>query len=337
MKNILVTGGAGFIGSNFIRHIYHKYPEYNIINLDKLTYAGNCINLTDISQSNRYTFVKGDICDPKLADDLMQCAHMVVNFAAESHVDRSIIGAGEFVHTNAHGVYNLLNAARTHKVERFLQVSTDEVYGSLDTDEPAWTEDSPLAPRNPYSVTKASGDMMAQAFHVTYGFPVVITRASNNIGPFQYPEKRIPLFITNAIDDIPLPIYGLGEAIRDHLFVTDHCEAIDLVLHKGETGQAYNVGADNEADGLEVAQHILTLLDKPHDLINFVDDRPGHDLRYALNISKIRALGWDPLFNFETALAKTVSWYLKYQNWWRNIRSSDDFSNYYNKQYKTCA
>jgi len=337
MKNILVTGGAGFIGSNFIRHLHNTYPDYGIINLDKLTYAGNCHNLDDIAQSSRYTFVKGDICDPCLVGDVMQSVDMVVNFAAESHVDRSIMGAGEFVHTNAHGVYNLLDAARKNNVERFLQVSTDEVYGSLEPDEPAWTEEAPLAPRNPYAVTKASGDMMARAFHVTYDFPVVITRASNNVGPYQYPEKRIPLFITNAIDDVPLPVYGLGEAIRDHLYVTDHCEAIDLVLHKGVAGQAYNVGADNDANGLEIAQDILRLVNKPLDMITFVDDRPGHDLRYALDISKIQALGWKPKHNFEKAFEKTVSWYFAHQDWWRRIRSSDDFSMYYEKQYKTSA
>jgi dTDP-glucose 4,6-dehydratase len=258
----------------------------------------------------------------------------VVNFAAESHVDRSIMGAQEFMQANALGAYTLLDAARRHQVKRFLQVSTDEVYGSLAPDAAPWTETSPLAPRNPYSVSKAAGDLMARSFFVTYGMPVLITRAANNIGPCQYPEKRVPLFVTNAIDNLPLPVYGKGTAIRDHLFVSDHCEALDLVLHQGQPGEVYNVGADNDADGEELTKQILDLLGKPHSLIEYVVDRPGHDLRYALDCSKLRALGWQPRHDLKKGLAQTVDWYRANEAWWRKIKESWAFRAYYEKQYK---
>ena len=335
MKTMLVTGGAGFIGTNFIRHILTQYPDYRVINLDKLTYAGNLSNLQDLAENPRYDFITGDICDSNLVDALFSQGHIhfVVNFAAESHVDRSIMGAGEFLKTNAEGVYTLLQAARKHNIDRFLQVSTDEVYGSLGPTEKPWTERSPLQPRNPYSVTKASGDMMAQAFFHTYSMPIVITRASNNIGPYQYPEKRVPLFITHAIDDLPLPIYGTGLAVRDHLFVTDHCEAIDLVLHQGTPGQIYNVGAENEANGLDVTHAILQHLGKPPDLIAHIADRPGHDQRYALNTEKVQALGWVPKHTFTQALEKTINWYVENDSWWRQLKNSQGFKSYYQKQY----
>ncbi len=333
MKTILVTGGAGFIGSHFVRHILKSYKNYRIVNLDKLTYAGNLDNLRDVEAGDRYAFVQGDICNAELVNHLMQRIDMVVNFAAESHVDRSIMGAEEFMQSNALGVYTLLDAARRHGVARFLQVSTDEVYGTLGEDEPAWTEEAVLTPRNPYSVAKASGDMMARAFAITYGLPVVVTRASNNIGSFQYPEKRVPLFITNAIDDTSLPVYGQGGAVRDHLYVTDHCEAIDLVLHKGVDGEAYNVGGENEANGVEVTEKILELLEKPRDLIQYVKDRPGHDMRYSLDSSKIKALGWAPKHDFESALRLTAEWYAANETWWREIKESGGYQAYYQKQY----
>lgn len=333
MRTILVTGGAGFIGCNFVRYVLEKYENYQVVNLDKLTYAGNLDNLKDIEADSRYEFVEGDICNAELVDYLMQRVDMIANFAAESHVDRSIMGADAFMRSNALGVYTLLDAARRHHVERFLQVSTDEVYGSLQTDEPPWTEDSPIAPRNPYSVAKAAGDMMARSFAITYGFPVMVTRASNNIGPFQYPEKRVPLFVTNAMDDVPLPVYGKGGAVRDHLYVIDHCEAIDLVLHRGVEGEAYNVGAENEADGVEVTEKILELLEKPKSLIQYVKDRPGHDMRYALDSSKVRALGWRPKYSFEEAMRLTIEWYVANEAWWRKIKESAEYRAYYERQY----
>jgi dTDP-glucose 4,6-dehydratase len=334
VKTILVTGGAGFIGSHFVRHILKTYDDYHVINLDKLTYAGNLENLKDVVDNPRYEFVQGDIGNAELVDYLMQRVDYVTNFAAESHVDRSIMGAEDFMRSNALAVYTLLDAARRHDVARFLQVSTDEVYGSLADGEAPWTEASPLAPRNPYSVANAAGDMMAQSFAITYGMPVVITRASNNIGPFQYPEKRVPLFITNAIDNLSLPVYGDGSAVRDHLYVTDHCEAIDLVLHKGTAGEAYNVGGENEANGMEVVEKILDVLEKPKDLIKHVTDRPGHDMKYSLNAAKAMDLGWQPKHNFESALRLTAEWYVANEGWWRKIKEGDDYKAYYQRQYK---
>lgn len=333
MKTVLVTGGAGFIGSHFVRYVLETYDDYRVVNLDKLTYAGNLENLRDVEDHPRYEFVQGDICNVELVNHLMGRVDLVANFAAESHVDRSIMGAEEFLHSNALGVYTLLDAARRHGVERFLQVSTDEVYGTLAEGEAPWTEDAPLAPRNPYAVAKAAGDMMARAFAVTYGLPVVVTRASNNIGPFQYPEKRVPLFITNAIDNEPLPVYGDGKQVRDHLYVTDHCRAIDLVLHRGTAGEAYNVGGENEATGIEVTEKILELLEKPKGLIRHVKDRPGHDLRYSLDSSKIKGLGWRPEQDFEGALRLTVEWYEANEAWWRKIKESGGYQAYYQKQY----
>jgi dTDP-glucose 4,6-dehydratase len=330
-RTLLITGGCGFIGANFVRHILNRYPDYRVINLDKLTYAGNPANLADIADDERYRFVRGDITDADVVDSLVAEADCVVNFAAESHVDRSIFGSADFLHTNIDGTFVLLDAARRHGVERFHQVSTDEVYGSITEGE--WNEDFPLEPRNPYSATKGSAELLVRAFHLSHNVPTVVTRASNNIGPYQYPEKRVPLYITNAIDDKPLPVYGDGMQVRDHLFVDDHCSAIDLVLHEGTIGEAYNVGGDNDATGIEVARTILEQLEKPETLIQFVKDRVGHDLRYALDSNKVKALGWKPAVDVEEAINRTIQWYGDHQDWWRDIRNRDDYKAYYQRQY----
>jgi dTDP-glucose 4,6-dehydratase len=330
-KTLLVTGGSGFIGSNFVRYYLNQYPDDHIINLDKLTYAGNPANLSDFDDDDRYRFVHGDICDVELVDSLVADCDGVFNFAAESHVDRSILGGAEFVQTDVYGTYVLLEAARKHDVEKFHQISTDEVYGSLT--EGAWDEEFPLEPRNPYSASKASAEMLVRAYHITHGLETVVTRASNNIGPYQYPEKRVPLYITNAIDDQPLPVYGNGLQIRDHLFVDDHCSAIDLVFHEGVAGEAYNVGGENEANGVEVARAILEQLGKPESLLQFVEDRAGHDQRYALNSSKVRQLGWQPAVDTEESMRRTIQWYVDNENWWRDIKASDDYLAYYKRQY----
>ena len=332
MKTILVTGGCGFIGSNFIRHLMSRHADYRVVNLDKLTYAGNPANLADIDQDPRYRFVHGDICDRDTVDPLVRECDAIVNFAAESHVDRSIMGGAEFVQTDVYGTYVLLECTRQHGVERFLQISTDEVYGSVD--EGAWTEASPLEPRNPYSASKASAELFVRAYHITHDLPTLVTRASNNIGPYQYPEKRVPLYIANAIDDEPLPVYGDGMQVRDHLFVDDHCAAIDLVLHEGTVGEAYNIGGENDATGIEVARAILDRLGKPESLIHFVADRAGHDQRYALDSGKIRALGWAPERDFAAAMEQTIDWYVANEAWWRDIKASEEYQQYYERQYK---
>ena len=330
-RTLLITGGCGFIGANFVRRILREYPDYRVINLDKLTYAGNLANLADIEGDERYRFVHGEIADVDTVDPLVAEADCIVNFAAESHVDRSILGSADFLHTNFHGTYVLLDAARRHGVERFHQISTDEVYGSID--EGHWDESYPMEPRNPYSATKASAELLVRAFHLSHGVPTVVTRASNNIGPYQYPEKRVPLYVTNAMDDLPLPVYGDGMQVRDHLYVDDHCSAIDLVLHKGAVGEVYNVGGDNDVTGIEAAHAILDQLGKPRSLIQFVEDRAGHDLRYALNSSKVKALGWAPVLGVEGATERTIQWYVDHEDWWRDIRNRDDYKAYYQRQY----
>ena len=331
MKTLLITGGCGFIGSNFIHYVLAKYAEYRVVNLDKLTYAGNPANLIELADDDRYRFVEGDICDPGTVGPLVAEADIVVNFAAESHVDRSIMGGAEFVQTNFNGTYTLLDSAVEHGIERFHQISTDEVYGSIN--EGAWTEEWPLAPRNPYSSTKASAELLVRAYHITHGLPTVTTRASNNVGPFQYPEKRVPLYISNAIDDLPLPVYGDGSQVRDHLYVEDHCSAIDLVLHQGEIGGIYNVGGENDATGLEVAKVILKRLGKDESLLTFVTDRSGHDQRYALDSSKVQALGWQPASDFRVAMERTVDWYVENESWWREIKERQDYKDYYQRNY----
>jgi dTDP-glucose 4,6-dehydratase len=335
MKNILVTGGAGFIGSNFINHILGERDDYNIINLDKLTYAGNLENLKPSENKKNYTFVKGDITNAELVRYLFEKYKIkyVINFAAESHVDRSILGSEIFYRTNVIGTNVLLETSRRFEVEKFLQVSTDEVYGSLGA-EGLFAESSPISPNSPYSSSKAGADMMVQSFYHTYKMPVVITRCSNNYGPLQFPEKLIPLIIINALNNKKLPVYGDGMYVRDWIYVIDHNKAIDLVFEKGRTGEVYNIGASNEMPNIKIIKLILEHLKKSEDLIQYVKDRPGHDRRYAIDSSKIKQeLGWAPSFTFEAAIAKTIDWYLENKNWWERIISGE-YQNYYKQQYK---
>lgn len=332
MRTILITGGAGFIGSNFCRYMLGKYPHYDIIVLDALTYAGNPDNLLDIKDDPRFRFVHGDIRDKSVVDPLVREADAVVNFAAETHVDRSIADPGSFVLTDVYGVFTLLEACRSHGIERFLHVSTDEVYGSIE--QGSFKEGDPLEPNSPYSASKAGGELLARSYYVTYGLPILITRGSNNYGPYQYPEKLIPFFITNALEDKPLPVYGDGQQVRDWIYVLDHCEGIDVVLHHGEPGQAYNIGGGNERTNLEITKRILALLNKPESLIKFVADRPGHDRRYSLDCSKIRKLGWSPRHPFEEGMERTVAWYVENQEWWRKIKEHQaDFKEFTSKWY----
>lgn len=316
--HLLVTGGAGFIGSNFVRHILTAYPDYRVTNLDKLTYAGNLENLRDVEDDPRYTFVKGDICDREVVEEVAPGVDVIVNFAAETHVDRSITGPEPFVKTDVFGTLMLLEAARKHKHKKYVQISTDEVYGSVL--EGSFTEESPIKPNSPYSASKAGADLLVRSFFVTFGLPVVITRSSNNFGPYQYPEKVIPLFVTNAFDDIPVPLYGDGLNVRDWLYVLDNCRAIDLVIHKGEPGEVYNVGGGFEIPNIELTKKILALAGKDESLINYVPDRPGHDRRYSLDCTKIRALGWEPQADFDTELAQTVRWYKDNRTWWKKLK-----------------
>ncbi len=332
MRNILVTGGAGFIGSNFVRHMLGKYPSYHLVVYDKLTYAGNLDNLRDVAEDPRYAFVRGDICDGKLVEEVIRQHEIdcIVNFAAETHVDRSILEPSAFIQTDVFGTYTLLEAAKKFGLERFLQVSTDEVYGSIASG--SSKEDDPLEPNSPYAASKAGADMLVRAYHVTWGLPTLITRGSNTFGPYQYPEKMAPLFITNALEDKPLPVYGDGLQVRDWLYVLDHSTAIDLVLHRGTPGEIYNVGGGNERTNLEVTELLLELLGKPHSLIQHVKDRPGHDRRYSLDSSKIKALGWLPAHEFGEAMATTVRWYRENHWWWEKIKSGE-YLEYYRRQY----
>jgi dTDP-glucose 4,6-dehydratase len=316
---ILVTGGCGFIGSNFIRYMFGEHHDISITNLDKLTYAGNPANLADVEGAYDYTFVKGDICDEGLVDRVISEGYdAVVNFAAESHVDRSITGPSEFIRTDVFGTFTLLEAIRKRHVRRYLQVSTDEVYGSIE--EGSFTEESTLAANSPYSASKAGGDLLVRAYYKTYGTPVLITRSSNNYGPHQYPEKLIPLFVTNAMDDIPVPVYGDGLNVRDWLFVTDNCAGIDLVLAKGEPGEVYNIGGGQERTNMEITKGILSALGKDESLIKYVDDRPGHDRRYSLDFSKAAKLGYSPRSDFQAMLAETVQWYVDNREWWEPLK-----------------
>jgi len=336
MRTIMVTGGAGFIGSNFVRYMLQKYPDYRIVVYDKLTYAGNLANLKDVAEAfaGRYAFVHADICDAEKVRETIRAFRVdaIVNFAAATHVDRSLMEPDEFIRTDVFGTYVLLEAAKEFGLERYHQVSTDEVYGEIL--EGRAKETDPLHTRSPYSASKAGGDLLCMAYFTSFGVPMTITRGSNNIGPYQYPEKVVPLFITNAIDDQPLPLYGDGSQMRDYQYVLDHCEGIDIVLHRGQPGEVYNLGTGVETRNIDMARAILDLLGKPYSLIQPVRDRPGHDRRYALDISKIRALGWESSHTFEQALEKTVRWYVENEWWWRPIKSGEHYREYYRRQYE---
>ena len=329
-RRLLITGGAGFIGSNWVRYIFEHADDTRVTVLDKLTYAGNLANLADVQNDRRFHFVHGDITDSPLVERLAQEVDAIVNFAAESHVDRSIESPGAFVQTDVFGTYVLLEAARHAQHERFLQVSTDEVYGDVPSG--SSRESDAVRPRSPYAASKASADLMVQAFHATYRLATCITRASNNFGPYQYPEKIIPLFVTNAIDDQPLPVYGDGLQVRDWLFVDDHCAAIALALEQGQPGKIYNVGGGNELTNLELTASILGALGKSPSLIRHVPDRVGHDRRYSVDSSKLRELGWRPVRSFQAALDETVQWYVDHEDWWRPLKNGE-YRDYYQRQY----
>ena len=331
LRHLLVTGGAGFIGSAFVRQRLGQDPEIAITVLDKLTYAGSEENLAEVARDPRLRFVRGDICDSATVEPLAREVDAIVNFAAESHVDRSLLDAGAFVRTDVYGTYVLLEAARRSRHKRFLQVSTDEVYGHVK--DGRRREEDPLDPRSPYSSTKAGAEMLVRAYHVSHGVPTLITRGSNTYGPYQFPEKIIPLFITNALQNVPLPIYGDGSAVRDYLYVEDHVSAISRVLWKGEPGTAYNVGVGTEVSGVKVADALLEACGRPRSLKHFVKDRPGHDYRYALDIRRIRSLGWEPRVSFRDGMRLTVDWYRKNDAWWRT-RKSADFWDYYQQNYR---
>jgi dTDP-glucose 4,6-dehydratase len=318
---LLVTGGCGFIGSNFIRYMLKKYPSYEIINIDALTYAGNKENLHDVEDSPRYRFIHGRIEDAELVKDAIKGINAVVHFAAESHVDRSIVDAQPFLKTNIIGTQVLLDASRSTGIEKFIHISTDEVYGTFQTDEGQFTEEDPLKPNSPYAASKASADLLVRSYIITYGFPAIVIRPSNNYGPFQLPEKFIPLMVTNLIDGLKVPVYGKGLNIRDWLFVEDTCRAIDTVLHKGKIGEIYNVGGGNERRNIEVVRTVLSLMQKDEREIEFVPDRPGHDYRYSVNYSKIsKQLGWTPEIDFNRGIEITVRWYRENQWWWRPLK-----------------
>ena len=334
MRNLLVAGGAGFIGSNFVRYVLGKYPDYHVVVYDKLTYAGNLQNLLDVDDDPRYALVKGDICDGAAVEAALRQypVDTIVNFAAETHVDRSIMDPDAFIKTDVYGTYVLLEAARKHGLERYHQVSTDEVYGHIPGEHRSLESDN-VAPRSPYAASKAGGDLMALAYHITYGLPVTVTLGANNIGPYQYPEKVLPVFVTNAIDDQPLPVYGDGKQRRDYQYVMDHCEALDVVLHRGKPGEVYNIGTGSEMENLTMVEILLDELGKPRSLIQHVTDRPGHDRRYCLNVDKVRALGWQPQHTHEEAIRATVRWYVENEWWWRPIKSGERYKQYYEANY----
>lgn len=332
MKNILVTGGAGFIGSAFVRHMVRTYPQYHIVTFDKLTYAGNLDNLLPLKDASNHSFERGDIADREAVRAAFEQYQIdtVVNFAAESHVDRSILDPDAFIRTDVVGVYTLLEAARQHGVGRFVQVSTDEVYG--DVHEGFSMENDPFLPNSPYAASKASGELMVRAYQVTYGMDTVVTRGSNTYGPYQYPEKLIPFFITEALDDRPLPVYGDGLQVRDWLYVDDHARGVDVALHHGKTGEAYNVAGEDLRFNIDVTRRLLSLLGKPETLIRHVPDREGHDRRYAMKADKLKALGWQREFDYEAGLEATVNWYRANEWWWRKIKTGE-YLEYYKKQY----
>lgn len=316
--NILVTGGLGFIGSNFIRHILGKYKEHRIINLDKQTYAGNPDNLKDIEKNPNHSFIRGDICDRTLVDSIMQKVDHVVHFAAESHVDRSIKDASVFVITNVLGTFTLLESARKFDIKKFIHISTDEVYGSRERG--SFKEKDRLTPSSPYSSSKAGSDLLAQSYFITHQLPVIITRCTNNFGPYQYPEKLIPLFITNLLENKKVPVYGTGKNVRDWIYVLDHCKAVDFVLHKGVPGEIYNIGGSAERSNIEITKKIIDILGADESMIEYVKDRPGHDFRYSLNCTKLHKLGWAPEYGFNEALESTVRWYVANRWWWEKLK-----------------
>ena len=332
MQTLIVTGGAGFIGSNFVRYMLGKYPDYRIVVLDALTYAGNLDNLADVWKNPNFSFIKGDINDAALVENLAQNADVIVNFAAESHNDRAILDPDAAVQANFNGVFTLLEAARKFKHERFHQVSTDEVYGTTDG---IFREGDALEPNQPYSAAKAGGELMVRAYHQTFGLPTIVTRGSNTFGPYHYPEKIIPLFITNLIDDMPVPVYGDGMQVRDWMYVLDHCKGIDIALHQGTPGEVYNVGGDNDRPNLEIVHLLLKYLNKPDSLIHHVKDRPGHDRRYSLAVDKMAGLGYKPENErFEERLKETVDWYVANEAWWRKIKEKQrDYQEFMAKWY----
>lgn len=328
----LVTGGAGFIGSNFVHHILKKYPDYEIVNLDLLTYAGNLENLKSLEGNTKHKFVKGDICDSELVDSLVNDCDVIVHFAAESHVDRSILDASSFVRTNVIGTHTLLEAAKKYN-KRFHHVSTDEVFGSLKKEDPAFNENTPYDPRSPYSASKASSDHLVRAYFHTHNLPITISNCSNNYGSYHFPEKLIPLIITNLMEGKKIPIYGDGMQVRDWLHVLDHCKAIDLIIHKGKIGETYCIGGRSEKPNIEVAMTILNILGLGEEMIEYVRDRKGHDRRYAIDISKIKnQLGWQPEVSFEEGIKRTVDWFKENETWWKKIKSGE-YLDYYSKQY----
>jgi dTDP-glucose 4,6-dehydratase len=331
---ILVTGGAGFIGSNFARHVAERRPDWEIVVLDKLTYAGRRENLADLEGRPGFSFVQGDIADRDAVAAVLPACHYVVNFAAETHVDRSLYDAGSFIQTDVYGTFVLLEEARRARdLKMFVQISTDEVYGSVETGSSRETD--ALMPRNPYSASKAGADRLAYSYFATYGLPVIVTRASNNYGPYQYPEKVIPLFVTHAIDEIPVPLYGDGLNVRDWLHVDDHCRAVDLLRESGRAGETYNIGGGNEVRNIDLTRRILSLVGRPESLIRPVTDRPGHDRRYSLDCAKLRAMGWAAQVPFEEGLRRTVEWYRANEAWWRPIKEeSPAFRDHYQKHYK---
>lgn len=316
--DILVTGGSGFIGSNFIRYMLEKYPDHKIINLDKLTYAGNPDNLKDVESNPNYSFVHGDICDMDLVNKVMRQADQVVHFAAESHVDRSIDDCSVFVRTNVLGTHTLLESALKHGIKRFIHISTDEVYGSIN--EGSFKETDMLVPSSPYSASKAGSDLLAQSYYITHDIPVIITRCTNNFGPYQYPEKLIPLFVTNLLENKKVPVYGTGQNVRDWIYVLDHCKAVDFVLHNGSAGEIYNIGGGAEKTNLEITEKIIEIVGSDQSMIEYVKDRLGHDLRYSLDCSKLKELGWAPEYDFDEALEQIVKWYVKNRGWWEKLK-----------------
>ncbi len=329
---LLVTGGAGFMGSNFIRYILTKYPDYTVINLDKLTYAGNLDNVRDLKKNPRYRFVKGDIADEKIVNDLVAQCDAVINYAAETHVDRSILGPKDFIMTDVIGTYTLLEAVREHKTQRFVQISTDEVYGSIQNG--MFSETHPFNPSSPYAASKAGGDLLCGAYVKTYRTPIIVTHSCNFYGPYQYPEKLIPLFITNLLEGKKVPVYGDGMNVREWIYVPDHCSAIEFLLHHGKDGEVYNIGIGDENSNMEVTHFILQELGMGKEMIEYIKDRPGHDQRYAIDTQKLFSLGWKPQYSFEVGLRQTVKWYKENTWWWKKLKSGE-YLKYYKRQYGT--